>query len=204
VWIGAPLPRERAPHPQEAETWGRIASHVAAAFRLRRRGVTADPDVAAAVLDPSGRLQHARDASTVDGLRKELSSAVLRMERARSTLRDREPEEALALWRTLVDGRYTLLDAFERDGRRYVVAVENTPCPDGPGILTDRERQVAALAATGRSNKLIAYELGLGHSTVRVLLARAARKLRAKNRAELVALVAAHLRAAAREVDEGS
>jgi len=43
-----------------------------------------------------------------------------------------------------------------------------------------------------------------GHSTVRVLLARAARKLRAKNRAELVALVAAHLRAAAREVDEGS
>jgi DNA-binding NarL/FixJ family response regulator len=36
-----------------------------------------------------------------------------------------------------------------------------------------REQQVVALATLGRTNKFIAYELGLAHSTVRVLMARA-------------------------------
>jgi DNA-binding NarL/FixJ family response regulator len=47
------------------------------------------------------------------------------------------------------------------------------------------------LQALGRSNKLIAYELGLAHSTVRVLVARAAEKCGARARAELMARIAA-------------
>ncbi|MEO6097530.1 MAG: LuxR C-terminal-related transcriptional regulator [Fibrobacteria bacterium] len=63
-----------------------------------------------------------------------------------------------------------------------------------PAML--RERQVAALAELGRSNKVIAYELGLGHSTVRVLLARAAGKPGVKTRIGLVKRVRSHLKSA--------
>jgi DNA-binding NarL/FixJ family response regulator len=87
----------------------------------------------------------------------------------------------------LVDARWTLTDHCEPVGRRYVLARENAPKPQGPASLSKREQQVVALATLGRSNKFIAYELGLAHSTVRVLMARACLKLRAKTRSELVA-----------------
>ena len=52
--------------------------------------------------------------------------------------------------------------------------------------LSKREHQVATRIAAGRSSKEIAYELGITESTVRVLLARANRKLGARSRKELV------------------
>ena len=52
--------------------------------------------------------------------------------------------------------------------------------------LTQREREVVALAAAGRSNKCIAYELEMAHSTVRVLCHRAMRKLGVSNREALI------------------
>jgi DNA-binding CsgD family transcriptional regulator len=87
----------------------------------------------------------------------------------------------------LVDGRWTLVDHYESEGKRYVVARENAPKPPGPPRLSQREQQVVALAVLGRTNKLIAYELGLAASTVRVLMARASAKLRVATRSELVA-----------------
>jgi DNA-binding CsgD family transcriptional regulator len=44
-------------------------------------------------------------------------------------------------------------------------------------MLTPREDEAFALASMGKSNKLIAYELGIGVSTVGTLLSRAKRKL---------------------------
>lgn len=44
-----------------------------------------------------------------------------------------------------------------------------------------------AYAALGHHNKLIAYELGLAQSTVRVLSMRAARKLGTRSREETIA-----------------
>lgn len=57
--------------------------------------------------------------------------------------------------------------------------------------LSNREADVVHLAVQGRHNKWIAHELGLSHSTVRVLLARAAKKFGAKSRDELLQLVRA-------------
>ena len=57
---------------------------------------------------------------------------------------------------------------------------------EGIGRLSARERQVAELVSLGRSDKVIAYELGMAHATVRVLVARAARKLGTRTRAGLV------------------
>jgi DNA-binding CsgD family transcriptional regulator len=52
--------------------------------------------------------------------------------------------------------------------------------------LTPRERQVAALAARGHANKVIAYDLGLTVSTVSVYLGKAARKLGVRGRVALI------------------
>ena len=104
---------------------------------------------------------------------------------ARSRWRD-EPGRSLEAWRPLVGARWTLVDTFERDGSRYIVARENEAGPPGLEVLTGRERQIVGLAALGRTNKEIAYALGLAHSTVRVLLLRASRKLGASSRADLL------------------
>jgi DNA-binding NarL/FixJ family response regulator len=62
--------------------------------------------------------------------------------------------------------------------------------PATPGIsdLTNREREVTALAADGRSNDEIARELHLSVLTVRTHVQRAMAKLGARDRAQLVVL----------------
>jgi DNA-binding CsgD family transcriptional regulator len=81
-----------------------------------------------------------------------------------------------------------LIDQYERDGRRYILARENTPQIRKSAALSARESQAVSLASLGRSNKLIAYELGLAPSTIRVLIARAAKKLGTRSRSELTTL----------------
>ena len=88
--------------------------------------------------------------------------------------------------------QWSILDHHEHDGRRYIVAVETTRV--GLAALSFREREVVAAAAAGQSNKIIAYDLSLSDSTVRVLLSRAAQKLGVKRRRELVAVYLAYLR----------
>jgi DNA-binding CsgD family transcriptional regulator len=197
VMLAAPLREVRRRAPGEAERWTRVAAHLASAFRLRRGGTKPSPETATAVLDTRGRLEHAVNGETADRLHQKLQRAVLRMEAARGPMRRRDPDGALELWRTLVDAELTLLDHFERGGKRYVVAVANPPSLEDEKrpSLSRRERQVVTAAAAGRTNKLIAYELGLAHSTVRVLLARAAQRLGARSRRELIAIHRAHQRA---------
>jgi DNA-binding NarL/FixJ family response regulator len=116
------------------------------------------------------------------------------MERARGGMRRSDASGAAELWKPLVKAHYTLLDYFERGGKRYLVAVENAPrVPErGLAALSRREQQVVSAAATGRTSKVIAYELGLSNSTVRVLLARAAKRVGAESSRELIAIYRAH------------
>lgn len=205
VWLGAPLRAERKRRPNEASAWTRVAAHIGSALRLRRDGThSSSPDDAIAVLDTRGRITHARNGKAADRLRGKLQEAVVRMDRARGQMRRRDPDGAVEIWRTLVDGELTLLDHFERGGQRYVVAVANPPRSSTPGLesLAPRERHVVAAAAAGHSNKLIAYELGIAASTVRVLLSRAAQRLGATSRRELVAIVRARGRTRLERPDE--
>jgi DNA-binding NarL/FixJ family response regulator len=131
-----------------------------------------------AILRPDGTLEHATPAARSDAARASLRRAALAVDRARGKLRRRDPHEALAIWKGLVAGRWSLVDHFDSDGRRYLIAHRNDPeAPDWRG-LTRREQQVLAYATLGHSNKLIAYELGLATSTVSVHLARARAKLK--------------------------
>ncbi len=167
----------------------RIATHLAAAYRLQRRlecSVGNRANDVDAVVTVDGRVEHVESTANSDVTRRDLTEAVKAREWAKTQRGRRNPERATAAWKPLVAARWSLVDSYERSGRRYITARENTPVPTGIATLSPRERQVGALAEVGRSNKLIAYELGLAHSTVRVLLARAAVKMGAQTRAELI------------------
>ena len=81
-----------------------------------------------------------------------------------------------------VGSRWILIDGFEQGGRRYIVAMERP----GAERLSATEWAVLHLAIAEATNKEIAYELGLAHATVRVLLHRAAAKFGVRTRAELI------------------
>jgi DNA-binding NarL/FixJ family response regulator len=73
--------------------------------------------------------------------------------------------------------------------------------PDRPQVtlLTPRERQVAALVATGRTNRQIGRALGISEKTAEVHLHHVMSKLDVRSRAEVAAwAVAQHLSAPAR------
>jgi len=67
------------------------------------------------------------------------------------------------------------------------LALENAGPAPGRELLSEREMQVVECALRGLHNKAIAYELGLAHSTVKVLMMRAATKLGVRTRAEVLA-----------------
>jgi DNA-binding CsgD family transcriptional regulator len=84
--------------------------------------------------------------------------------------------------------RWTLLDAFTADGKRFIVARENLAPVSGLALLSERERQVVAALSLGQSTKEIAYDLGISASTARVLLSRALTKLGVGSRRELISI----------------
>lgn len=188
--VGAPLRRLRTLTEHERERWERVGAHLQAALRLRLRLATPEASKEAdasgkveAVLTRDSKIEHIE--ASARGAEESLKQAVVDIERARRTLR-KKPDRALGSWRTLVRARWTLVHDFEAAGDRYIVARSNGPSANGPPMLSARERQVLGCLAMGHSLKVIAYELGLSHSTIRVLLARARAKLGAKDRVELI------------------
>ena len=184
----------------ERDVLSRIATHLATAYRLQRRlSASGNPggDGVEAVLTPGGRVEHAEGEAKEPQVRSALTLAVQQRELSRRAAASR-PDRVLRARRGLIAARWTLVDDYQRGGRRYVLARENEPDPGGPPPLSRREQQVTALAALGRSNKLIAYELGLAHSTVRVLVSRACVKLGVSSRSDLVVRLAGRLELAER------
>jgi DNA-binding CsgD family transcriptional regulator len=173
----------------------RMAFHLGAAYRCRRRlragaGAGAPADVsegAEAVLDASGKVVHAEGLAKSRAVQARLRAAAARFDRARTRRSGGDPREGIKVCRPLVDARWTLVDAREPGGKRHIVARENQAEVAGLRSLTERERQVVAFLALGRTTKEIAYTLGISDSTTRVLLARAALRLRSRDQLVRVA-----------------
>lgn len=173
--------------------WQMIGAHLAAGYRLRvaarnaTREATELPHGAEAVIEGrSFRMTDAEGSGRSASSARTLRDAAVRVDRARGRLRETDPIEALKVWRGLSQGRWSLVDWFDSDDRRYVLAIPNPPQVRDPRALTERERQAATYASFGDSNKLIAYRLGLSESTVSHAVRQAMYKLGAKNRAQLV------------------
>lgn len=184
LWLGAPLPSTAKESAESVTLFTRLAAHLTSAVRLRTKGTRST----AAVLSPDGALLHAEENEGVVEAREDLRRATRAFDQARTTKMRGDVELATRRWRPLVLSRWSLLDDFDSDGRRFVVAVDNGPPTRPPRRdLSEREHQILTQAHMGHSTKVIAYELGLSVSTVRVLLHRAARKLGASTRQELIA-----------------
>ncbi len=192
--LGCRAPEYVVDHQQEA-LYRRLAIHLGTAFRCRRKlaasrasaevgtlGVTTGAE---AILDGNGHFVHAQGQAASKLARERIRAAAAAIDAVRTKPRE-GGHGALDTWRPLTGARWTLVDSFEENGKRYVVARENQIEVDGLLALTDRERQVAVHAALGLSNKQIAYTLGVSHATVRVLMARAARRLGVNKRRELL------------------
>ena len=170
---------------------GRVAAHIASAQRLRMRVAVGPPTAHAveAILDPSGRVTHAEGPARDPDLRERLVLAVRDVERARGGMRRIEPMDAAEVWKGLVDGRWSLVDQVESDGRRSILAHRNDLDLQDPLALTPRERDVLGCIALGHSNKYVAYQLGLGPSTVAEHLRRGLAKLGLHSRREVIGLL---------------
>lgn len=174
--------------------WGRVTAHLVSMFRLRaglaRQDATSRAD-GEAVLTPDGKIVHAAGAAKERPARESLRDAALASERARGRMRRSAPDDAIEMWRAMVEGRWSIVDRFERDGRRFLIAHENEPAPGGPRALTRREQHVVTLVAMGHSNKLVGYELGLSTEAVGRYLGAAMRKLGFASRTELARMLRA-------------
>jgi DNA-binding CsgD family transcriptional regulator len=191
IWFGAPMPTLRHPTAREVAIWTRIAAHVTAGARLRR-ALTERPAVVGgeAVLSTAGKLEHAEPGAQGSTTRDVLRHAVLRMDRARSRRGRAKADEALDLWRALIAGRWSLVDRFDSDGRRYLIAHRNDPQVRDPRALSLRERQVLAYMASGDSLKMTAYSLGISMTSVSRHRVAAMKKLGIRTLAEVLALFA--------------
>jgi DNA-binding NarL/FixJ family response regulator len=70
--------------------------------------------------------------------------------------------------------------------------------PPGTGLLTGRELAVTRAIQTGKSNKVIAYELNMSESTVKVHIRNIMKKLNAMNRTDVAVKAQTSLSAGAR------
>jgi DNA-binding CsgD family transcriptional regulator len=92
-----------------------------------------------------------------------------------------------ALWQELLDGSWSVLDAFMTCGTRYVVAYRN-PAGITVRVLEAQERTILDLSLSGRTGKWIACELHTSESTITRTLRAALRRIGAVDTTALFGL----------------
>lgn len=181
-----------APTAQERHRWQCVASHLGAGLRLREiaNALGLESPSVEAILDGAGNLREAREGAEHPAARDALRTAVRRLDQLRTRQGRSNPDQALEAWEGLVQGRWSLVDHFDSDGCRYVLAIRNDPRYPDPRGLTMRERQVAEFLGQGHSCKEIGYALGLTRAAVTNCTSRARRKLGLSSLTELTAFFA--------------
>jgi DNA-binding CsgD family transcriptional regulator len=177
---------EPFPHA-DSRKLGLVGAHLGSALRLRglARPAAEDPETDA-VLSPAGVMLHASAVASSPRSRDSLTQAVLTAKRARGPTRNVSRDRALDEWTALVQGRWTIIETVEHDGKRLLLARRNRMRSTELLDLTQDERDVVWLAALGHSYKYIGYELGVPVGTVSTRLRRAMSKLRVRSRTELL------------------
>ncbi len=197
VQLIAPLSEVTRLTSRSRERWKMLGAHIATAYRLRR-GLAAPcshrdgqptglPLDAEFVLDADGlriidSVGPAAEPSAGDTLRE----AAVSVDRARGPMRRDDPQQALETWTALVSGRWSMVDWFDADGRRYILGLPNLPDVVDPRGLTNQEAQVVTYVLLGDTSKLIAYRLGLSPARISGLLKSAMHKLGVDGKLDLI------------------
>jgi hypothetical protein len=118
-------PRAKVGHfpARTSGLFARLSRHVVAGARVRRelrqresgpiKGIAVDAE---ATLDEAGRVRHAEGTARTKTARSLLERAARDMLESQGKLRRADPERAVELWRGMVDGRWSLLSAWEDTG----------------------------------------------------------------------------------------
>jgi DNA-binding CsgD family transcriptional regulator len=190
----APAPERLKVSDADAHIWKRLALHLGAGIRLQRQAGTLDDREVEAVLSPDGTLVHAHPEHTDPTSREQLREATRQLDRIRARGGRDDVYGSLETWQGLLLGRWSLVDHFDSDGRRFLVARRNDPDAPAPRQLTRRQGQVVFYASLGFANKHIGYVLGLAETTVATHLSLAIDKLGLRTREELIQVVAQAMR----------
>jgi DNA-binding NarL/FixJ family response regulator len=85
-----------------------------------------------------------------------------------------------------------LVDHFDSDGKRFVIAIKNSPALLDPRGLTPGERQIAEYFGLGYPTKEIAHVFGISDSAVTNSIVRIQKKLCLSSRTEVAFFFAKH------------
>jgi two-component system nitrate/nitrite response regulator NarL len=98
-------------------------------------------------------------------------------------LKEMEPEDLLVKLKEAASGQVTLTERLTRK-LAHSLREDTLPKPVDEAGLTDQESRILGLIAQGKSNKLIARELGIADGTVKVHVKHLLRKLNLRSRVE--------------------
>lgn len=108
-------------------------------------------------------------------------------------LKDAEPEFLLSAVRTVHAGSAVIAAQATRELFAHIADAGSTePVPASFGALTEREREIFALAAAGLSNAEIAEREFLSEATVKTHISRILTKLALRDRVQLVVFAYRH------------
>ena len=107
-------------------------------------------------------------------------------------LKDADPEFLLAAIRTVHSGSAVIAASATRDLFAHFARAAPAPVPPAYAELTDREREIFALAARGLSNAEIAAREFLSEATVKTHISRILTKLSLRDRVQLVVFAFEH------------
>jgi DNA-binding NarL/FixJ family response regulator len=107
-------------------------------------------------------------------------------------LKDADPEFLLAAIRTVHSGSNVIAASATRELFAHFASPERTPVPSSYRALTEREREIFALAARGLSNAEIAAREFLSEATVKTHISRILAKLGLRDRVQLVVFAFEH------------
>ena len=187
--FAAPLRRSVIASRKQVTLWSRVAAHLRAGYGSSLR-YGSDVEAADAILEPSGRVLHASGLAKTPAAREILRDAALRAERARTARTRRDTSTALDLWQELIAGRWTLIQRFDADGRRFLLARRNAAAVQKYVQLTSREQDVTRRVLGGESNKSIAHDLLVTEAAISEHLRSALSKLNLRSVGELRAVLA--------------
>jgi len=103
-------------------------------------------------------------------------------------LKDDPPEQLLAAIRTVASGEALLSPSVTKRVIREFTRIRRPTSPEGLDELTEREREVLALIADGRSNAEIAEALYISETTVKTHVTHVLQKLDLRDRVQAVVL----------------
>ena len=157
-------------------------------------------DVRMPVMDGITATGHIVEQSGTDGAKvlvlttfdfDEAAAKAIRAGASGFVLKDADPEFLLAAIRTVHAGSSVIAASATRDLFAHFGEAPR-PAPPSFGDLTDREREIFALAARGLSNAEIAAREFLSEATVKTHISRILTKLSLRDRVQLVVFAFEH------------